>query len=1294
MKILVKLVRFIFLISVLVCLFGINSYSQTVYDWTGLINTNWTNVGNWQVGGVAATVYPGQTSSTDIADFGVNHSYFGHNQPVINSGNNITIASLNMGDNGWQDLLSTTPQPGRTGSTGYEMNLRVNGILTITGTFTQIHSTQGIALSGEQVNDGSNAPYTYSIQNALVGSGIINCGSFTVGDGTTPANNYVIGITRVKVGSASTFTINIAGDLTCYTPIRGDGTGANNIISENFAELSFVGGTINLSGQLKLMESTTAFTAQWTPQYSPLASYSMDLFKTADSPTINFFNATPVSIQIGAVRNGCDFYNIVTTGGTGTTNVNYVNTGVAQDVPIYRTGGTIYNFIDHTPSVYNNVGFGGNGTKSVSPTNGTFSVNGQLIGSTLYGGNFTLAAGNEIVDISTNNPILTIGQNYSSGTGSTLTKSNTSALTIPGTTNNGGTFNHSGNATITLTGAFNNSGVYNQTGGGAVTANSTTNNTGIYNQSGTGQLTFTGAVTNINTINQTSSGNILFSNTFYNSGSSSSFSQTGGGTSTFTGAVTNDGQISQNGTGVLTFNNTFSNTLGGSAFSVSSGITNFNNTYTNNGTFTQTGGTVNINQSGAQSLIDNSAGGTTFSNVFFQNGGTKTLSGIGGFFISDIGVLNMAASTTLASGDILTINSDVDGSGTVAAIPSGCSITGNVTVQRYISANRAYRLMSSPVFAANDGTNNYYSINYLLANTVIEGDGGGPYTKPGNPTLYLWRENIVPQYTTFLNSNYRGISDISDPASYGMDDAAYPTTNIPVGNGYLFFYRGSTNQASVADLTIPGAPSTTDTLSAVGTLNQGNVTVHDWYTPGSANLGWTTTNAGNASVQGINLMGNPYASSIDWDKIDSVVSTGPIYVQHLAPFSYQLIPTGLQGAGNYNVYQAGTGGVGTVGTANSNIIASGEGFLVQALSASASITFSELAKSNTVVTGANLYMAKKMPAANPPQFLRLQLAKDSINTDGIIIRFAPNTQSKFNPAEDAHYHKGLGKVSLASLSSDDQPLAINQLPLALKGDTIKLNVGARANGNYTLNLKSITGVPQIYAVWLKDAHNKDLVNMRTTASYSFAIDTADTTTFGSSRFSLMILQDPALAYKLLSFDATKAGNDNKQVQLTWKTKNEENYTNFTVERSNDNGKHFDIVGGMLSSGVGSYSLVDKDPLKGHNLYRLKQLDFNNTATYSNLVEIDFNGNNDSGHLSCYPNPAFSDIHLSFDPKVPGKTSYDVKVTNSSGMIVRYAVITEPDWQANVSNLLTGTYLIQVTDKKDNSVVGQAKFVKL
>jgi hypothetical protein len=46
------------------------------------------------------------------------------------------------------------------------------------------------------------------------------------------------------------------------------------------------------------------------------------------------------------------------------------------------------------------------------------------------------------------------------------------------------------------------------------------------------------------------------------------------------------------------------------------------------------------------------------------------------------------------------------------------------------------------------------------------------------------------------------------------------------------------------------------------------------------------------------------------------------------------------------------------------------------------------------------------------------------------------------------------------------------------------------------------------------------------------------------------------------------------------------------------------------------------------------------------------------------------------------------------MTVRYAVIKNTQWQDNISNLLNGTYLIQVVENKNNSIVGQTKFVKL
>src|SRR5437588_9337851 len=128
-------------------------------------------------------------------------------------------------------------------------------------------------------------------------------------------------------------------------------------------------------------------------------------------------------------------------------------------------------------------------------------------------------------------------------------------------------------------------------------------------------------------------------------------------------------------------------------------------------------------------------------------------------------------------------------------------------------------------------------------------------------------------------------------------------------------------------------------------------------------------------------------------------------------------------------------------------------------------------------------MANRAPVDVVHQNIRLVMKLDSINADEILVNFNANAKPAFNIAEDAHYRMGTGKVNLASLSSDNQPLAINQLPLALNGDTIKLRVGAAASGNYTLNLKSITDVPLIYGVWLKDAFTKDSVNLRTTAIY-------------------------------------------------------------------------------------------------------------------------------------------------------------------------------------------------------------------
>jgi hypothetical protein len=222
--------------------------------------------------------------------------------------------------------------------------------------------------------------------------------------------------------------------------------------------------------------------------------------------------------------------------------------------------------------------------------------------------------------------------------------------------------------------------------------------------------------------------------------------------------------------------------------------------------------------------------------------------------------------------------------------------------------------------------------------------------------------------------------------------------------------------------------------------------------------------------------------------------------------------------------------------------------------------------------------------------------------------------------------------------------------------------------------------------------------MRQNKTYLFNIVKKDTTTYGSSRFALVIRQNNAYAYKLQAFTARK-DSAFRQVQIAWSTANEGNYTNFTVEKSTDGGKTFNVVGGVAAAGQGSYSLVDKNPQIGLNQYRLKSEDINNAITYSNVVTIQYAplaSEIPGNKLVAYPNPATGNmLSLTVNTAVAGNIpSFDFRLMNSSGLVIKEITSSQPSWQGSISNLQPGTYIVQVRNGKDQTLVGQTKFVKL
>ena len=709
--------------------------------------------------------------------------------------------------------------------------------------------------------------------------------------------------------------------------------------------------------------------------------------------------------------------------------------------------------------------------------------------------------------------------------------------------------------------------------------------------------------------------------------------------------------------------------------------------------------TIGTNLTINQDAVAKFSAGSASSGVDIAPGATVNFAGTGN-------------GTLTISTVIFTLKSNAAGSASVGQITTG-SITGSVNVERYIQGGtgyRGYRMLSSSV--ATGAATGIYSLNYVTNSCFVTGTTGvtGGFDATGNPSLFLYRESIAPSNATFTSGNFRGINNIKTPPTYTMDFDG-PGFNIPVGTGFQFFFRGDKKIATLAAETTAAYVPTNTILTETGTLNQGQIIVKNWFT-GATGLSYTVV-AGNASIRGFNLVGNPYASSIDWDKYNTTTTNSGIYTSNVGNTIYILDPVSK----NYGVYIANSAFGGTNNA--THIIPSGQGFFVQASAAGAALYFNEDAKTTTQVTGANLLLGTPVANNTIGRYLHVQLNKDSTEADEIYISFNSSAKSQFVIGEDAVQKPGFGAASLASMSSDGVPLSINTLALPGQSEAIALNVNATVDGSYQLSVPEIKSIPALYDVWLMDAYKKDSVDVRQSPIYNFTINKSDPASYGSNRFSLVIRQNPALGLHLLNFAAAKATNG---AQIVWKTINEQNYTNFTVERSTNNGTTFEQLGGFVSNADGTYSFLDKNPQIALNQYRLKIEDLNGAITYSKIVPLLYSTLSDNmvkNSINVYPNPTRGMVNLAINQNSSSSASstldalqglsstpvlvnshtestqsYDIKIFSITGNLVKTAVSSSPSWQGNLSILLPGTYIIQVLNSSDKSVVGKSTFVKL
>ncbi len=165
--------------------------------------------------------------------------------------------------------------------------------------------------------------------------------------------------------------------------------------------------------------------------------------------------------------------------------------------------------------------------------------------------------------------------------------------------------------------------------------------------------------------------------------------------------------------------------------------------------------------------------------------------------------------------------------------------------------------------------------------------------------------------------------------------------------------------------------------------------------------------------------------------------------------------------------------------------------------------------------------------------------------------------------------------------------------------------------------------------------------------------------------------------ELMSFTVTKTSR--RSAQLDWITASETDNKGFEVQRS-INGRNFDVIGFVngqgTSSEVNRYSFVDRNPGKGTNYYRLRQLDFNGNYEYTQVKTINFDGLT----LRLIPNIVKDVIRIELGETILQDATieiFDVVGRNVySGALNRNTTFSS----INVSNLSAGQYFVKVSNQ--------------
>lgn len=502
------------------------------------------------------------------------------------------------------------------------------------------------------------------------------------------------------------------------------------------------------------------------------------------------------------------------------------------------------------------------------------------------------------------------------------------------------------------------------------------------------------------------------------------------------------------------------NILNGASFTVQAGAT-----------FSLCGNVVNGNINGGGTLGFIGTSGQTVNGISSVENLTVTKPAASGVVTLN-GTIRVSGVVTLANGTSsiavapsgnLVIQSTASNTASIAALPTGATITGNVTQKRYIpGTGDDWFLLGTPV---SGGNFSQWSDNlYMAAGSNLGGSQGVQSIGIQHSTIFKYDDAFHHVSSDTVQKRGWRVPDLSDALS--------------PGKGYRVWMReyNSTNR----------------TIDNVGPVTQGDFTFPTLQRTENAicqpNLNGATV-ACDEDYRGWNLLANPYPAPLDWDNAGGW--TKPATMQN-AFYRWNAAGNG------YGAYIGGSYvGAGPV-PANPNRIAIGQGFFVKLANPGAYTATLSVKESAKITTPATFLRTNAAGSG-----LRMELKQEFVN-DGYSFFGEVRFQEGASNGKDAL----LDLVNLSSekysfyMPVENEAVIFNTLAPLTETVTVPVKLKMSNNlGTYRFNFSGMEGLPAGTTVYLKDLLTGTLTNVSAQPSVTF--DYTGATAAYTDRFELV-----------------------------------------------------------------------------------------------------------------------------------------------------------------------------------------------